>query len=73
MPDDRFAIASDHAGVGLKAILRAALEAAGARGGRSRPERWRPGRLPDYAQALASEIEAGAPTAACSFAGAASA
>ena len=29
MPDERFAIASDHAGVGLKAVLRAALEEAG--------------------------------------------
>ena len=31
MPDERFAIASDHAGVGLKAVLRAALERRDAR------------------------------------------
>ena len=59
MPDQRFAIASDHAGVSLKATLRAALEAAGHEVVDLGPEGDGPVDYPDYAQALARAIETG--------------
>ena len=59
MPDERFAIASDHAGVDLKAALRAALEEAGREVIDLGPDGNGPVDYPDYAQALASEIESG--------------
>ena len=59
MPDQRFAIASDHAGVSLKATLRGALEAAGHEVVDLGPEGDGPVDYPDYAQALARAIETG--------------
>ena len=59
MPDERFAIASDHAGVGLKAVLRAALEEAGRVVIDLGPRGDGPVDYPDFAQALAREIESG--------------
>ena len=59
MPEQRFAIASDHAGVDLKAVLRADLEATGREVIDLGPDG--DGRVdyPDYAQALARAIETG--------------
>ena len=54
-----FAIASDHAGVGLKAVLRAALEEAGRVVIDLGPRGDGPVDYPDFAQALAREIESG--------------
>ncbi len=59
MSDRRFAIASDHAGVGLKAVLRAALEATGREVIDLGPAGDGPVDYPDYAQALARAIESG--------------
>ncbi len=59
MSDRRFAIASDHAGVGLKAVLRTALEAAGREVIDLGPAGDGPVDYPDYAQALARAIESG--------------
>ena len=59
MPDERFAIASDHAGVGLKAVLRVALEEAGREVIDLGPRDDGPVDYPDFAQALAREIESG--------------
>ena len=59
MSDQRIAIASDHAGVSLKAVLRADLEAAGREVVDLGPGGDGPVDYPDYAQALASEIENG--------------
>ena len=59
MPDQRFAIASDHAGVDLKALLRAELEATGREVVDLGPEGDGPVDYPDYAQALARAIESG--------------
>ena len=59
MPDQRIAIASDHAGVGLKAMLRAELEATGREVVDLGPEGDGPVDYPDYAQALARAIESG--------------
>ena len=59
MPDERFAIASDHAGVGLKAVLRAELEEAGRVVIDLGPRGDGPVDYPDFAQALAREIESG--------------
>ena len=59
MPEQRFVIASDHAGVDLKAVLRAELEAMGREVIDLGPDG--DGRVdyPDYAQALARAIETG--------------
>ena len=59
MSDQRFAIASDHAGVSLKATLRAALEATGHEVVDLGPEGDGSVDYPDYAQALARAIESG--------------
>ena len=59
MSDQRFAIASDHAGVGLKAVLRAELEATGCEVIDLGPNGGGPVDYPDFAQALAGEIESG--------------
>ena len=59
MPDQRFAIASDHAGVSLKAVLRAELEATGREVVDLGPESDEPVDYPDYARALAQAIESG--------------
>ena len=59
MPDKRFAIASDHAGVDLKAVLRAELEAAGRAVIDLGPEGDGPVDYPDYAGAVAQAIESG--------------
>ncbi|MDE0201225.1 MAG: ribose 5-phosphate isomerase B [Rhodospirillaceae bacterium] len=59
MPDQRFAIASDHAGVSLKAVLRTELEATGREVVDLGPEGDEPVDYPDYARALAQAIESG--------------
>ena len=59
MSDQRFAIASDHAGVSLKATLRAELEATGHQVVDLGPEGDGSVDYPDYAQALARAIESG--------------
>ena len=59
MPDQRFAIASDHAGVGLKALLRAELEATGREVVDLGPDDDGPVDYPDYAGAVAQAIESG--------------
>ena len=59
MSDQRFAIASDHAGVSLKATLRAELEAMGHQVVDLGPEGDGSVDYPDYAQALARAIESG--------------
>ena len=59
MPDQSIAIASDHAGAQLKAVLCADLEAAGREVIDLGPSGDGPVDYPDYAQALAREIESG--------------
>ena len=59
MSDQRIAIASDHAGVSLKAVLRADLEAAGCEVVDLGPDGDGPVDYPDYAQAVAQAIESG--------------
>ncbi len=59
MPNKRIAIASDHAGVGLKAALRADLEARGHAVLDLGPDDGGAVDYPDYARALARAIEAG--------------
>ena len=59
MSDQRIAIASDHAGVGLKAVLRADLEAAGCEVVDLGPDGDGPVDYPDYAEAVAQAIESG--------------
>ncbi len=59
MPDERIAIASDHAGVQLKAVLRADLEAVGREVIDLGTSDDGPVDYPDYAQELASAIETG--------------
>ncbi len=59
MPDQLIAIASDHAGVDLKAVLRAELEATGREVIDLGPSGDGPVDYPDYAEALAQAIESG--------------
>ena len=59
MSDQRIAIASDHAGVSLKAVLRADLETAGREVIDLGPSGEESVDYPDYAQALANAIESG--------------
>ena len=59
MSDQRIAIASDHAGVSLKAVLRADLEAAGREVVDLGPDGDGPVDYPDYAEAVAQAIESG--------------
>ena len=59
MSDQRIAIASDHAGVSLKAVLRADLEATGRAVVDLGPSGDGPVDYPDYAQAVARAIESG--------------
>ena len=59
MPDQRIAIASDHAGVSLKSLLCAELEAAGREVIDLGPEGDGPVDYPDYAGAVAQAIESG--------------
>ncbi|MDE0388013.1 MAG: ribose 5-phosphate isomerase B [Rhodospirillales bacterium] len=59
MSDQRIAIASDHAGVSLKAVLRADLEAAGREVVDLGPDGEGPVDYPDYAEAVAQAIESG--------------
>ena len=59
MSDQRIAIASDHAGVSLKAVLRADLEAAGREVVDLGPDGDGPVDYPDYAEAVAQAIENG--------------
>ena len=59
MSDKRIAIASDHAGVSLKAVLRADLEAAGREVVDLGPDGDGPVDYPDYAEAVAQAIESG--------------
>ncbi len=59
MSDQRIAIASDHAGVSLKAVLRADLEAAGREVVDLGPDGDGPVDYPDFAEAVAQAIESG--------------
>ena len=71
MPDERFAIASDHAGVGLKAVLRAALEEAGREVIDLGPRATVRSTTPTLRRLWRRRSRAGAPIGASSFAGAA--